>query len=576
MKPFSVNLAKFKKIAQDKKSTVLRDPSGHEIRVVHSALPALQRKQLEGLPMYAEGGGVSSEDAKIPSTKPVTVNVNQAPTTPSAAAQFAQQPVNPQVNPPAPASNLVARDQAADVPAAVNLEQKAIREQQAVDTAKGAQTANIEQGYTNQKAQIAQQEQDNVNAVKQHADEFAQHITAAPIDPSSYLESRTAGQKVLNAMGLILGGFKQGLVGGNNPAMDFINAQIDRDISAQKARADQQKNIYGAYRELYGDQQVATLAAKASMLDIYNHKMQQMAAQLGTPQAQANADAFAAKSVLERNQLLLDTAGRLGTLNMGPQVIGSSGAPAPGGPAQTTAQAAPAEDKPFYMKSPLQAGIDAISSGLGLNGASHAGEPQKNEDYYESHVLAPDAVEHFKRLAYTPKAKEDLAAIQHQYNNAVQADKALADINNTFSKLSAETGGLSGRVHRGINPHAIAGVGGAIGTGVGAMAGGIGALPGAGIGAAIGEGAGHAIQAITNTDKNRAYDSDKTALLGYVSSALKGTNIGSNQIQEVVDANAPEAGDTPELVGKKLKNIKEFILNHTDTSLLKTWGLSKR
>jgi hypothetical protein len=73
-----------------------------------------------------------------------------------------------------------------------------------------------------------------------------------PINENHYMENQGAGQKVANALGLILGGFKQGLVGGSNPAMDFINSQIDRDINAQKARADQQNTIYGAYKNLYG------------------------------------------------------------------------------------------------------------------------------------------------------------------------------------------------------------------------------------------------------------------------------------------------------------------------------------
>lgn len=585
MKPFSVNLSKFKKIAHDKKSTVLRDPDGHEIRIVHSAIPAIQRKQLEGLPMYAEGGDVAKADEQ----KPVTVNVNQAPTEgaapkPAPAAQFAQQPVDVVATQPKPPKSMMAQDQTLDAPSAVQLEQKAVREQQAIDAAKGAAAANVEQGYNNQKAQIIQQEQDNVNSVKQHADEFATHIRQNQIDPNHWAESRSTSQKVVNALGLLLGGFKQGAIGGNNPAMDFINAQIDRDVAAQRARADNQKNVYGAYRELYGDQMAATNAAKASMLDVYNHKMQQIAAQLGTPQAQANADAFAAKTAIERNQLLLDTAGRLGTLNVGQPM---TQAPVQqGAPAQNTAQATPAEaETPWYRKAPAEAlhdkamGVlgDAINLNTAPEQASAVEKQNSKEDYYDSHILEPNAIDHFKRLAYTPKAKDDLAAIQHQYNSAVQADKALADINNTFSKLISETNGMSGRVHRGVSPTAMAAVGAGVGAAAGGIpTGGVGAAPGAGLGGALGGGLGHAIKSLTNTSENRAFESDKTALLGYVSAALKGTNIGAGQIQEVVDANTPESGDDPKHAAKKLKNIKEFILNHTDTSLLKTWGLSKR
>ncbi len=532
MKPFSMNLSKFKKTAQDHMSTTLKDPNGHEIRIVHSSLPAIQKKQLEGMPMAFADAGVVPPPADA-----------QAPTdqTPSAAAQMAQTPVNAEVGATPANENLVSPDQTLNAPAAVGLEQKAAREQQAIETAKGVQTANIEKGYNDQKAALAQQEQNNINAVKKHADDYADYITKNPIDPSHYQENQGAGRKVTNALALLAGGFGQGLVGGSNPAMDFLNAQIDRDIASQKSNSENKKNVYGAYRELYGDELAATTAAKASLLDVYNHKMQLLAAQLGTPQAKANADAFAAKAAIERNQLLLDTAGRLGTLSSGSNVLGE--APAAPGPAHSETTQAEQPKTPWYKKSPAEALHDAAANTFGYGEQATAEmdkELKKPEGYYESHILAPGAVQHFKNLAYTPKAKEDLPAIQAQFNQATQAEKGLAQVNDTFEKLAkeAQEGSVGGNLRRrGGNA--------------------LGSVPVLG-GVAKG------------------YDSDQTSLLGYISAALKGTNIGPNQIQEVVDANSPEHGDSPELVRKKLNNIKDFIINHTDTSLLKTWGLSKK
>lgn len=563
MKPFSVNLSKFKKIAHDKKSTTLQDPDGHEIRVVHSKLPAIQRKQLEGLPMYAEGGDVAPDQQK-----PVTVNVNQAPTDQSQApaAQFAQQPVDVVATQPNAASKVMSQDQTLNAPSAVQLEQKAIREQQAVDAAKGAAAANMEQGYINQKSQIAQQEQNNVTAVKQHADEFSGFIRKNPIDNNHWAESQSTGQKVSNALGLILGGFKQGLVGGNNPALDFINTQIERDVASQRARADQQKNIYGAYRELYGDQVAATAAAKASMTDVYAHKAQQIAAQLGTPQAQANADALAAKLAIDKNQLLLETSGRLGTLNVGQPPMTQAAPPAPA-PVQTAGnekvQSTPESEiagaPSWYSKTPIGQMYHALNPSN--PGIVKAGEKETEktvntpETYEDNHILVPDASKRLKQMQYGAPAaiKGIMPELTKQFTAADQAEKAAGRLDEVFPKLAAATekGGVSGRMGRSADS-----IEGALG-GLGTIVSGV-------------------LHGVTGTETNRSYDEYQNSLIKYIANALRGTNVSDATIHDFVKTHSPEYGDSPAKIEEKRKEIKQFILDAPETSLLKQHGFSRR
>ena len=54
-----------------------------------------------------------------------------------------------------------------------------------------------------------------------------------------------------------------------------------------------------------------------------------------------------------------------------------------------------------------------------------------------------------------------------------------------------------------------------------------------------------------------------------------GTNIGGDQIHHIVMSNSPERGDDAKAIAQKKQNIKDFIKNHTETSLLKTWGLTR-
>lgn len=76
-------MSKFHKIAGDKHSSTMRHEDGHEIKIAHAALSALQRKQLERMPlaeggelpahMHGESGGNSNpklEQAKIRNPQP--------------------------------------------------------------------------------------------------------------------------------------------------------------------------------------------------------------------------------------------------------------------------------------------------------------------------------------------------------------------------------------------------------------------------------------------------------------------------------------------------------------------------
>lgn len=52
MKPMTLNLSKMKKIASDKKTSTFQHDDGHKMVILHSALPHLQRKALEKMPLH--------------------------------------------------------------------------------------------------------------------------------------------------------------------------------------------------------------------------------------------------------------------------------------------------------------------------------------------------------------------------------------------------------------------------------------------------------------------------------------------------------------------------------------------
>lgn len=346
------------------------------------------------------------------------------------------------------------------------------------------------------------QQQSLLDNQRNLAGEMEQHVNefsqhVKDIDPSAYLQSMSDKQKEGTAIGLFLGGVGGG--GRGNVALDFLDKQIDRNIAAQQKNIDNKNTVVGAYNALYGNENVATSLAKANIMDILDNKVKLAALKIGTPQAAQNAQQFSQNAQAQKQSLIQQAAQTLSTQP---------------------------EGNPFKVQP----------------------------------ILSADAESRYPAIQYNPNLKQQFPEITRQYNGAVQADKALNALGDTFHSLSQETNGISGRVHRMGQGAAglAAGVGAGLGTVVGAPA----------AGAALGAAAGEGLHALTNTEANRRYDSDKTAVLGYVSSALKGTNIGSGQIQEIVDKNSPEAGDSPETLQKKYQNIVDFIHNHTDTSLL--------
>jgi hypothetical protein len=76
-------------------------------------------------------------------------------------------------------------------------------------------------------------------------------IKAGHINPERYMESKSSGAKMNTAIGLILGGIGGGITGQANPALDYINKQIDRDLEAQKVDVSSKQNLLSALNSQY-------------------------------------------------------------------------------------------------------------------------------------------------------------------------------------------------------------------------------------------------------------------------------------------------------------------------------------
>lgn len=583
-----LNFSDWKMKDSDGKRAVLEHKDGHTMSIAVGALPKIQREQIKRLKMAA-GGRVKHYEEGTPdapvAAAPEKTDAPAAPggthisiyAAPAAAPQSSPQPVDgpaqrvPAAAPPmAPPSTQVAPapivgapapllpDQTVNAPAAVQLQQKAAGEQGAVEAAKAEGTAGAE-------AQRVQAESDYANNMKQaiadlrgHTDAFAQYQQANPINPKAYQENMSTGQKISTAIGLLAGGFKAGYRGGENPALDFLNKQIDRNIAAQKERADQQKTVWGAYKQLYGDDVIANNLAKVSANDMLTHQMALTGARLGTAQSKAATEAFRAQKAIENNQLLIESAGRLGTLRTG---------------AGQTAPATP----PSNILSRAGGGAPTNPDPALIGGSSE--------------LLHPGADRAIDGMGYikTGPIAQMYPDLQRQYNGVRQAEKGLKTVDNVFPQLANETS-FGEWIGKHLPNLDVAKTSGVVAAGKYLLGGGSGAAAAApaaagaagaaalpllgGIAAAGTAGALAAPRIYSQLDKTRQYESDQTLLTGALSGALKGTNVGGEQIQGIVEKNTPEWGDSKKTLEKKATNIKEFIKAHVDTSLLRLRGLT--
>jgi hypothetical protein len=344
-------------------------------------------------------------------------------------------------------------------------------------------------------------------------------------------------------------------------AYDYLNKQIDRNIQAQKDRFGQAQTVWGAYKDLYGNEQVANNLARVHQLDMLNTQGQMTAAQLGTPTAAKNYADLASKLTAEKNKLYLDSAGNLAsTPNMGGSGSTQSG--------QTNIGQGP--------MSPSD--VASLKNSLIGPPEANASIPQK-EQYSDSHILVPNAndILHSNVQYGGSKAREDYPAAEQQLRNAQIADRSMEKITALFPQIKSKAN-YAGAIGSAINPHAIAAVAGGLGALAGAIpTGGIGAPVGAGIGAAIGEGAGHALKGaadLVGGNKEIQYQALKGELKKLIIAALP--NASGSEIDDIVEKQVPGVRDNDETGRIKLNAIREFIKTKTPRDLLDNYKMSTK
>jgi hypothetical protein len=330
MKPLSLNLKNMKKIEETEDTSTFLHPNGHKMVIAHAPLSSLQVAQMQALPLvqYAEGGMTHNSYAEGGTTG-ATGTPDQAVTAPAGGneAPVQGQLPAPEITPEPPkeevqrepagkakaegASKSIAEEVAktSDVlPNAFHAAQEANTMKAQIDSDVARDNLQSQNADINARTQLYQEAQQNYNDIFKHAQLLANDYTAGHINPNQYMEEMGGGQKVAQAIGLLVGGFSAPFNGGKNPAMDWLNTQIDRNIKAQQANMENRKNLLGANLELLKNMPAAMNMTRANMDDMLAHEITTHATKQGTAIAQNNAQMANSQLGMDKAQALKQAA----------------------------------------------------------------------------------------------------------------------------------------------------------------------------------------------------------------------------------------------------------------------------
>lgn len=528
-----LDLSKFEKIAQDDRTATMRHKDGHTMTILIARLPKLHQEQLRRIRL-AEGGEASATDED-------DSEADAAPAQPGMAAAEALN-ANPPAAPQMPGDLSNAQNAAATPAQAVQMAGQGADIQQKIDTAAAAGKQQIAQEQASNAQAIMDRQNATIQEMKQHTDDLAKWTRENPRDSNQYWKSMTDDQKTGTALGLFLGGF----AGPNNPALNYLNHQIDRNIADQQENYQRQRNVFGAYQQLYGDENVSTALTKVSMNDKLLAEADRLTALLGTPQAAANNAKFKANTLKENYDNLQKAAFIHNALPNGPGPEAPAGAPGPAMP-QAPMNPETKAGKPAY--GPESANVQGV--------------------YQPKPLLNPHAGRIASGLAARANAGDPMAAaqlprVQEQYARAQKADEVLSRAEALYNTLAANRDSIGGWISRQVGGVDTGGEG-IIGTAA-SMA---------------GKYAGDVFSGFRDLgdnsheqEMNRSYNTAAQELSDMLRSVYP--SIGGGELHSKMSGILPDKNDTPEQVKDKMKAFEDLIRTSGEFNFLKDNHMMER
>lgn len=248
------DLSRFKKVSSDKNSTTMRHANGHEVKIVHSALSAAMRSQIDALPTHeapvkmARGGAVK----RMPVGGAVDSDAmdNDSPAQTDDGSTPAQAPGAP------------ASDDASDMKAAL---QASNENPPTVDNP----TFTQDQSPVPDQDSAPTQQTPTMQSLTQEQQAWQNDLQNGHITPETY-QDLFAKKDTLSKIGTIFGL----MVGGGpstNTAYQMMNNELQNDLKAQTQSKTNAVNYYNAYTSmLQGTANAENVASHTTMNNMQN------------------------------------------------------------------------------------------------------------------------------------------------------------------------------------------------------------------------------------------------------------------------------------------------------------------
>jgi hypothetical protein len=286
-KPF-LDFKNFKKVADDDSIATFEHSDGHKIQVVKKGLSGPLKKQLSELPLHqADPTGPVEDTAPDQDTGDFTPSSGAASGATLGAEQGAPDTSQPEVLgqvAPQHDPNAVPSDPNEPFAQGTN----ALNLKQAADEDKAKRDTATYQGAVDSHQDALDDLNDISDAHTQEVHGAVQDMKNNFIKPNDYLDHMSTGKKISTAIGLFLGGIGSAKTGQPNPAMQFLQSQIERNIEAQRANQGTRGTLLSALQNKYKDDLVATNMAKVIMASKVADEMNESAAKSGLPMAKVN------------------------------------------------------------------------------------------------------------------------------------------------------------------------------------------------------------------------------------------------------------------------------------------------
>lgn len=121
--------------------------------------------------------------------------------------------------------------------------------------------------------------------LRKTTEDFREKAEKGEIDPNRFWGSKSTGNKIASVIGLILGGAGSGGNAANNAALNIINKQIQRDITAQQADMSKNMNMYKINLQRYKDNFLARQATEMQMKSAITGQISAQAARTNSKMA---------------------------------------------------------------------------------------------------------------------------------------------------------------------------------------------------------------------------------------------------------------------------------------------------